>query len=150
MDVTLWPTVLAVDESYYFKPDAGALLGSPANADPVDAHDVMPEELDIATGIYHIEDATTLQIRRPTHTWAGLRSFAPDHEFVIGWDASIPEFFWLAGQGGYGIQTAAGASELAASLLLRQPLPAELAAHGVSADIVDPARFRADATSTTR
>src|SRR5690606_32817243 len=134
--------VLGVDESFYFKPDAGVLLGSPANADPVDPHDVVPEELDIATGIYRIEEATTLQIRRPSHVWAGLRSFAPDHEFVIGWDAHIPEFFWLAGQGGYGIQTAAGAAELACALLLHQPVPASLTKHGVSADIVSPTRFR--------
>ena len=143
VDVTHWPTVLGVDEGYYFKPDAGVLLGSPANADPVDPHDVVAEELDIATGIYRIEAATTLQIRRPTHIWAGLRSFAPDHEFVIGADPQVPGFFWLAGQGGYGIQTAAGASELAASLLLGQPVPAALTAHGVSAEVVDPARFSA-------
>lgn len=140
-DISHWPTVLAVDESFYFKPDAGALLGSPANADPVGAHDVVPEELDIAIGIHRIEAATTLRIRRPSHVWAGLRSFAPDHEFVIGWDPHTAGFFWLAGQGGYGIQTAAGASELAACLLLRQPLPPTLTQHGVSADVVDPARF---------
>lgn len=143
IDVTHWPTVLGVDESYYFKPDAGVLLGSPANADPVEPHDVVAEELDVATGIYRIEEATTLRIRRPTHIWAGLRSFAPDHEFVIGRDARTPGFFWLAGQGGYGIQTAAGASELAAALLLGRPLPASLTAHGVSAEAVDPARFGA-------
>ena len=142
-DITHWPTVLAVDESFYFKPDAGVLLGSPANADPVHAHDVAAEELDVATGIYRIEEATTLRIRRPSHVWAGLRSFAPDHEFVIGWDAHAPGFFWLAGQGGYGIQTAAGASELACAMLLDQPLPASLTDHGVSAAVVDPARFSA-------
>jgi len=140
-DITHWPTVLGVDESYYFKPDAGVLLGSPANADPVNPHDVVAEELDVATGIHRIEEATTLRIRRPTHVWAGLRSFAPDHEFVIGWDVRTPGFFWLAGQGGYGIQTAAGASEMAAALLLGRPLPASLTAHGVSAEVVAPARF---------
>lgn len=141
-DATGWPTVLGVDESFYFKPDAGLLLGSPANADPVPPQDVAPEELDIATGIHRIEEATTLRIRRPRHIWAGLRSFAPDHEFVIGWDPELAGFFWLAGQGGYGIQTAAGASLLAASLLLGQDLPQALACHGVSARIVDPARLR--------
>jgi hypothetical protein len=75
---------------------------------------VVPEELDIATGIAAIEADTTLTIRRPARTWAGLRSFAPDGELVIGWDAHRPAFFWLAGQGGYGIQSAAGASQLAA------------------------------------
>jgi D-arginine dehydrogenase len=111
-----WPVVAGLDEEqgWYFKPDAGRLLGSPANADPCMPHDVQPEELDIATGIARIEAATLLPIRRPASTWAGLRSFAPDGELVIGADADSPRFFWLAGQGGYGIQSAAGASLLAA------------------------------------
>lgn len=142
VDIRAWPTVLGVDESYYFKPDAGVLLGSPANADPVPPQDVQPEELDIATGIYRITEATDLQIRRPRNTWAGLRSFAPDGEFVIGWDDAAEGFFWLAGQGGYGIQTAAGAAELAAALLLRRPVPERMTKLGVSPPIVDPARLR--------
>ena len=132
VDFSAWPAVVGVDESYYFKPDAGQLLGSPANADPVEAHDVAPEELDVATGIYRIEEATSLTIRRPKHTWAGLRSFVRDGDFVVGWDEAAPAFFWLAAQGGYGIQTAAAASELAAALVERQPVPARCA-HGVDA-----------------
>ncbi|WP_088138827.1 NAD(P)/FAD-dependent oxidoreductase [Achromobacter xylosoxidans] len=142
VDFAHWPAVVGVDESYYFKPDAGQLLGSPANADPVAAHDVVPEELDVATGIYRIESATSLTIRRPKHTWAGLRSFVRDGDFVIGWDADAPAFFWLAAQGGYGIQTAAATSELAAALLTHQPVPAHLHAHGVDAEAVRPARLR--------
>ncbi len=141
MDTGRWPCVIGIDESFYFKPDAGLLLGSPANADPVPAQDVAPEEIDIATGIFRIEEVSSLRIRRPRHTWAGLRSFAPDHEFVIGWDPRLPQFFWLAGQGGYGIQTAAGASELAAGLLLGRELSATLARFGVSSAAVDPARL---------
>ncbi|PQZ71910.1 FAD-dependent oxidoreductase [Achromobacter sp. MYb9] len=141
-DFSHWPAVVGVDESYYFKPDAGQLLGSPANADPVAAHDVVPEELDVATGIYRIETATSLTIRRPKHTWAGLRSFVRDGDFVVGWDAGAPAFFWLAAQGGYGIQTAAATSELAAALLTHQPVPAHLHAHGVDADAVRPERLR--------
>jgi D-arginine dehydrogenase len=142
VDFSRWPAVVGVDESYYFKPDAGQLLGSPANADPVAAHDVVPEELDVATGIHRIENATSLTIRRPRHTWAGLRSFVRDGDFVVGWDTEAPAFFWLAAQGGYGIQTAAATSELAAALLMRQPVPAHLHAHGVDADAVRPARLR--------
>lgn len=142
MDPSAWPAVVAVDESWYFKPDAGRLLGSPANADPTHPHDVQPEELDIALGIHRIEQATTLQIRRPASTWAGLRTFAPDGEIVIGFDAAVPGFFWLAGQGGYGLQSAAGASALAAALLLGEPLPESLAAEGVSPAAVAPRRFR--------
>ncbi|MBB1627330.1 FAD-binding oxidoreductase [Achromobacter sp. UMC71] len=142
VDFSHWPAVVGVDESYYFKPDAGQLLGSPANADPVPAHDVVPEELDVATGIHRIESATSLTIRRPRHTWAGLRSFVRDGDFVVGWDAAAPAFFWLAAQGGYGIQTAAATSELAAALLTRQSLPAHLQAHGVDAHAVRPERLR--------
>ncbi len=141
MPVSHWPVVSSLDESYYFKPDAGALLGSPANADPTVPHDVVPEELDIATGIHHIEAVTTLTIRRPLRTWAGLRSFVPDGELVIGWDNQCEGFLWLAGQGGYGIQSAPGASELAASLVLGQPLPDQLARHGVDPDALSPRRL---------
>jgi D-arginine dehydrogenase len=142
MDVAAWPTVVGVDESWYFKPDAGRLLGSPANADPTVPHDVVPEELDIALGIERIQAVTTLRIRRPARTWAGLRTFARDGEPVIGWDDTCPGFFWLAGQGGYGIQSAAGASELAAALLCGDPMPAALLRHGVDARASSPQRLR--------
>jgi len=137
-----WPVVADVDQKWYFKPDAGVLLGSPANADPTIPHDVVAEELDIATGIHHIEAATTLAIRRPLRTWAGLRSFVPDGEMVIGADPSCDGLFWLAGQGGYGIQSAPGAAELAASLLLGQALPDELRLHGVEPGALAPHRLR--------
>ena len=145
-----WPAVIAIDESYYFKPDAGRLLGSPANADEAAPHDVQPEEIDIATGIFNIEQVTTLRIRRPQRTWAGLRSFAPDGELVIGWAEGDGQsgnarsgagFFWLAGQGGYGIQSAAGASQLACDLLLGRPLSQELRVHGVDPQAMRPGRF---------
>ena len=143
MDATHWPAIISADEGWYIKPDAGQLLGSPANADPVAPHDVVPEELDIATGIWRIEEATTLQIRRPSHTWAGLRSFVADGELVIGWDASptpVAGFFWVAAQGGYGIQSAAGYSLLARNLLLGEPLDAGLVEQKVNVGVVSPAR----------
>ncbi|CAM4363043.1 FAD-dependent oxidoreductase [Comamonas aquatilis] len=143
MDATHWPAIISADEAWYIKPDAGQLLGSPANADPVEPHDVVPEELDIATGIYRIEECTTLQIRRPTHTWAGLRSFVNDGELVIGWDDSptpVAGFFWVAAQGGYGIQSAAGYSLLARNLLLGEPLHPTLAQQGVNVAAVMPTR----------
>lgn len=142
LDFANWPAVISIDESFYFKPDAGQLLGSPANADPVPPQDVMPEELDIATGIYHIEAATSLSIRRPRHSWAGLRSFVPDGDLVVGWDERCDGFFWLAAQGGYGIQSAAGVSQLACALLLDQPLPQALQRQGVEPQRLAPARLR--------
>jgi len=141
-DFACWPAVIGVDESFYFKPDAGQLLGSPANADPVEPQDAAPEELDVALGIYNIEAMTTLAIRRPSHTWAGLRSFVADGDLVIGFDAHAPAFFWLAAQGGYGIQSAAGASRLAADLLLGHPLCPGLVSQGVAPERLSPARFQ--------
>lgn len=146
IDHRAWPAVCGVDERWYFKPDAGQLLGSPANADPVPPHDVMPEEIDIATGIERIESHSTLVIRRPRRTWAGLRTFSADGELVIGHDAAAAPgqagFFWLAGQGGYGIQSAAGAGALAAALLRERPLPSGLAGQGVDPVRLAPARLR--------
>jgi D-arginine dehydrogenase len=145
VDAADWPAVISTDESFYFKPDAGQLLGSPANADDSWPHDVQPEELDVATGIWHIEEATTLQIRRPGHTWAGLRSFVADGELVVGWDASpqpLPGFFWLAAQGGYGIQSAAGYGLLARNLILGEAVDAALLAQGVDAGVLSPARVQ--------
>jgi D-arginine dehydrogenase len=136
-----WPAVIGVDESYYFKPDAGQMLGSPANADPTVPHDVMPEELDIAQGIHQIEAVSSLRIRRPTRTWAGLRSFVPDGEMVIGFDPLVPGLFWLAAQGGYGIQSAPGAALLADALLRELPLPEELRAQGLEPAVLSPCRL---------
>lgn len=142
LDCARWPAVVGIDESFYFKPDAGQLLGSPANADPVSAHDVVAEEYDVALGIHHIENATTLTITRPRHTWAGLRSFVPDGNFSIGWESSAEGYFWLAAQGGYGIQTAAATAELACALLRGQPVPQRLIEQGFDLASVDPERFR--------
>jgi D-arginine dehydrogenase len=140
VDVGHWPLVVDVAERWYLKPDAGRLLGSPANADDCAPQDVRPEELDIALGIDAIQTATTLTIRRPSATWAGLRSFSRDGELLIGWDRDCPGLFWCAGQGGYGIQSAAGASALAAALWLGEPLPAPLVAEGVDPAVFDPRR----------
>ena len=118
VDASRWPALIGADESFYFKPDAGLLLGSPANADPVEPHDVRPEEEDVATGIWRIEQATSLRIRRPASTWAGLRSFVADGDLVGGFDPDAPGFFWCAAQGGYGIQTSPAMGEACAALAL--------------------------------
>jgi D-arginine dehydrogenase len=141
LDVTRWPSVVGADESWYIKPDAGVLLGSPANADPVPPHDVQPEELDIALAIDRIETATTLQIRRPIRTWAGLRSFVADGDLVGGFDAHVPGFFWVAAQGGYGIQTSAAMGQACAALLRGMALPPQLADFGLTPAMLSPARL---------
>lgn len=137
-DTTHWPFVIGADEDFYFKPDAGLLLGSAANADPVPPHDVQPEELDIAMGIYRIEEATTMSIRRPIRTWAGLRSFVPDGDLVGGFAVDAPGFFWIAAQGGYGIQTSAAMGEACAALALGRSMPSRLADEGLSRSMLAP------------
>ncbi|HYD63245.1 MAG TPA: FAD-binding oxidoreductase [Noviherbaspirillum sp.] len=142
LDTTRWPMFIGVDESYYVKPDAGLLLGSPANADPVEPHDVQAEELDVALAIDRIETMTSLTIRRPRHVWAGLRSFVADGSLVGGFDAGIPGFFWAAGQGGYGIQSSAAAGELYAAMLRGLPPPPHIANFGADLKQLSPSRIR--------
>ena len=142
LDSSAWPLVHGADEDWYIKPDAGMLLGSPANADPVAPQDVQPEELDIAIAIERIEAATTLAIRRPTRTWAGLRSFVADGDLVGGFDDQAPGFFWVAAQGGYGIQTSAAMGETCAALARGQPVPAHPASFGITPQMLGPGRLR--------
>ena len=142
MDGHAWPAVIDIDEQWYFKPDAGQLLGSPANADATTPHDVQPEALDIAIGIDRITQATQFDIRRPKHTWAGLRSFVADGEMVIGWDTQAPAFLWVAAQGGYGIQSAYGYSLLARNLALNEPLDPVLQQQGVQPAALSPQRLQ--------
>ncbi|WP_114238971.1 FAD-binding oxidoreductase [Dyella sp. C9] len=141
MDTHRWPFITDVDETFYFKPDAGLLLGCPANADPVLPHDVQPEELDIALGIHRIEEATTMTIRRPTRSWAGLRSFVADGDLVGGFAPATEGFFWVAAQGGYGIQTSAAMGEACASLVRGRPLPSHLQDAGLTPAMLDPSRL---------
>ncbi|MCX2899832.1 NAD(P)/FAD-dependent oxidoreductase [Pseudomonas mandelii] len=141
VDIHHWPMLVSLDESFYMKPDAGMFLGSPANADPVQPHDVQPEELDIAMGIYQIEEATTLTIRRPTRTWAGLRSFVSDGDLLCGFDPQVPGLFWVAAQGGYGIQTSPAMGQASAALVRGEPLPEALSRFGLNAAMLDPARL---------
>lgn len=142
LDFGRWPMVASIAEDWYFKPDAGLLFGSPANADPVPPQDVQPEELDIALAADRLERATTLRIGRPVRTWAGLRSFVADGGLVGGFDAQAPSFFWLAGQGGYGIQTSPAMGQACAALAAGEPIPHELAAFGISAEALAPGRLR--------
>jgi D-arginine dehydrogenase len=136
-----WPMAASVAEDWYFKPDAGMLLGSPANADPVDPQDIQPEEMDIALAIHRIEEMTTLTIRRPTRIWAGLRSFVEDGDLVGGFDPDVPGFFWVAAQGGYGIQTSAAMGETCAALARGLPIPERIASFGLTSDMLGPQRL---------
>ncbi len=140
-DTRAWPMTIDVDESVYFKPDAGQMLLSPANEDPMEPCDVAPEELDIAIAVDRFETLTTETIKRINHRWAGLRSFVADKSPVTGFDPHAEGFFWLAGQGGYGIQMAPALARAAAALVMGRPLPADIAAQGLVLDDIAPDRL---------
>ena len=111
-----WPLLASATETWYAKPDAGKLLISPADEDPVAPQDAWPDDMVLAEGLYRFEQAVDFPITRPTHSWAGLRSFVPDRTPVAGFAADAPGFFWLAGQGGYGVQTAPALAALTHAL----------------------------------
>jgi D-arginine dehydrogenase len=135
------PLTIDIEETFYFKPDAGLLLVSPCDETPSPPCDAQPDEMDIAIAVDRLQSATTLAVSRVRRKWAGLRSFAPDRNLVVGFDARADGFFWLAGQGGYGIQTAPAAGKLAAALAAGKPVPDDLAAFGLTAEMFSPARF---------
>lgn len=135
-----WPIVVDVDETFYFKPESGLVLGSPADETPSVPTDAQPEELDVALAIDRIERATQWKIARVTRRWAGLRSFVADNTPVVGFDQACPGFFWLAGQGGYGIQTAPALARVAAALVHGLPLPDDIGSLGLTADVLAPNR----------
>lgn len=112
-----WPMTVDAAHTFYFKADGPQLLCSPADETPSEPCDARPEEIDIALAIERINDVTTLDIRSIRSSWAGLRSFVPDGGMVIGFDIDVDAFFWLAGQGGTGIQTAPAAGALAADII---------------------------------
>jgi D-arginine dehydrogenase len=141
LDLARLPMAIDFDETWYIKPEVGQFLGSPADETPSPPCDAQPEEMDIAIAVERIETATTLSIRRIKNKWAGLRSFVADKNLVVGHDPKVDGFFWLAGQGGYGIQTGEAAGRLAASLALGKDLPTDIAGLGVSEAALSPARF---------
>ena len=116
-DVSKWPMMFGPGEDWYAKPDAGALIVSPAEEDLMEPHDAWADDMVLAEGLARYEEMVTEPVTRLISNWAGLRTFAPDRVLVIGPDAREPSFFWLAGQGGYGFQSSAAASRLAADLI---------------------------------
>jgi D-arginine dehydrogenase len=141
VDITDWPLVIDVDEQFYFKPDAGQILLSPADETPSVPCDAQPDEFDIAVAMDRFLRVVDLDIQSISHRWAGLRTFAPDKTFVVGFDPQAKGFFWLAGQGGYGVQSAPGMAQLARHLLLQTPLPLNYERLQESIEAVSPARL---------
>jgi D-arginine dehydrogenase len=129
----------------YFKPEAGRILASPADETPSVPTDAAPEELDIAICVDRLQAVADIPVRRVLRAWAGLRTFAPDRTPVIGFAPGAPGFFWFAGQGGYGMQIAPAAARLGAFLARREAMPTDIAALGVEAALLSPARFASPA-----
>lgn len=141
VDISVMPEVTEIEEVFYFKPEAGKLMASPADATESPPCDARPEELDIAYAMHYLEMATSLDVCSISHEWAGLRTFAPDQKPVVGYSRDVPDFFWLAGQGGYGIQTSPALGKAAASLLLHGSLTEELGRLGLTKEELSPSRF---------
>lgn len=133
-----WPFVVRFPLDWYAKPDAGRLLVSPGDETPAEPHDAYAEDLEIAEALHRFEQDTTLAVERVGRTWAGLRTQTPDGHPLLGFDPAADGFFWLAGQGGFGVQTAPGLSRLAAALLRGETLAGEAAA---LAEAFRPGRF---------
>ena len=140
VDTAPWPMAVDIDEKFYFKPEAGRVLASPADETPMEPCDVQPDEMDIAIAIDRVLRCANFDVRRISHRWAGLRSFVDDHVPVVGYAPDGDGFFWLAGQGGIGIMTSPATARMAAALALGADLPQDIAAHGVTVAALAPDR----------
>lgn len=145
LDCGPWPAVADIDDAFYFIPENKRLLLSPAEETPVAPGDAYPDDLDVALAVDRLETATMLNVSRVDHQWAGLRTFAPDRNPVVGFDPAVEGFFWLAGQGGYGIQTAPALSRCAAALVRGTGVPPALTRLGVTETVLSPMRIAQDA-----
>lgn len=144
-DSSSWPLVHidSVAGPAYFKPEAGGhLLCSPADETPSEPCDSKPEEVDIAVAIDRLNSMTTLGIRSVASSWAGLRTFSPDRQPVLGADPDVPGFCWMVGQGGTGITTAVASGEVVAAVVSDEPLPLHLSELGLDLDSLGPERLR--------
>ena len=142
-DFERWPILKDVRERYYFRPYHSALLVTPADAHPSPACDPAPDSADVARAVLRFETICDHRLTRIERRWAGLRTFAPDQAPVVGWSTEVEGYFWLAGLGGFGVQTAPAVGNLAASLILGRQLPSQLAECGVDPALYTAARLAA-------
>ena len=140
-DFAAWPMTFDVAETWYFKPEGGRIMVSPVDKTPIEPCDCQPDEFDVATAADRIERATTMRVRHIHSRWAGLRSFAPDEEPVIGPDPVEPSFIWYAGQGGNGVMASPGGAHLAAALATGGDIPDAMKRLGITLDLISPARL---------
>ncbi|MEP7246718.1 MAG: FAD-binding oxidoreductase, partial [Gammaproteobacteria bacterium] len=142
-DINHWPATMDIDEEFYFKPEGGHILVCPADETPSPACDAMPEDLDVAVAVDRVQRAADFDVPRLIRQWAGLRTFAPDRSLVVGFEPQADGFFWVAGQGGYGVLTCAAAARAAAAVITRQEWPADLSALGLQPGQLGAERLRA-------
>jgi len=140
-DIRTWPCVIDADEQFYVKPEGAQLLASPCDETPSEPCDAVAEDLQVALAVDRLQRATSLEIEHIRRRWAGLRSFVDDRSPVIGVDPDLPGFYWLAGQGGFGIMTSPAAARAAAALIVDGSLPDDLSARGLTPEQLSPARF---------
>jgi len=141
LDMAKYPIAADCSEQFYFKPESGRVLASPADETPVEPQDVQPEEIDVALVVDRVEQASTLKVGRIVRRWAGLRSFVKDKNPVVGFAPDAQGFFWLAGQGGYGIQTSYAMGLTAASLATGKGLPDAVKSYGLKESDLGPQRL---------
>ena len=144
LEANRWPLVLDVDDTFYFKPDGGNILITPADEIPVEPIDAFPDDECIAVGIERFQQAMNVEIKHLIRKWAGLRSFVADRSPVVGPDPHVKGLFWLAGQGGYGIQMAPALARIGASLALDNRIPEDLESLGLELDSITPTRCYTD------
>lgn len=140
-DIMDWPMVIEVNESFYFKPERTVVMGSLCEETPMPPHDVQPEEIDVARAIDRIQAVTDLSIPHVKRTWAGLRTFAPDRDPVNGFDTDVEGFYWLSGQGGFGIMTSPAMGRIAAGQILDGEIPDDLEQLGLTIEALSPSRL---------
>ena len=141
VELARWPLVIDAEEEFYFKPESGKILASPADETPSPPCDAHADDLDVAIAVDRLTRACDLEVRHIPRRWAGLRSFVADRTPVAGFDPGAEGFFWFAGQGGFGIQTAPALARLGAAIALGDAVPDDLTAAGVSARDVAPGRL---------
>lgn len=141
VDIANWPFVKTAVDDFYMIPESGRLLASPVDEIDSEPTDAQPEDYDVALAAWKVEDYTTLTVPRIGHRWAGLRSFVADRVPTAGFAPDVEGFFWLAGQGGYGLQTAPAMADIVASLITGSPWPHQLQALGLTRNQIAPERL---------
>ena len=135
------PAIDFADCNNYIKPEVGKIMVSPGDETPIEPQDAWPEDLDIAILVDWLESRTQINVQQVEHSWAGLRTFAPDDIPIVGYDSKVEDFFWLAGQGGYGIMMSPALGVTTASIITTGKLSTEMLSMGVEAKDISPSRF---------